>query len=96
MLWCLMLIVLVAVDATVLWWWLRREYRPVIFNMWAPTIYSAVLLLDFIVVWVLTSVLMPDQSQGPAWLVVLGIIWTIVIGLLTLFFYWVLHQDMEQ
>jgi hypothetical protein len=95
MLWCVILIALVAANAVVLWQWLRREHRPFIFNMWAPTIYSAVLTLDFIMVWLIANAITPESASGPAWLVAIGVIWTIVIALLTLFFRWVIHQELS-
>ena len=90
----LILIVLLAAEAGGVSWWLRKEYYPVMFNGWAPLIYSAVLALDFTIAWLLSMLQTPGGTFGTTLLMILGLALMVIVFLFTLFFRWVLRHDM--
>lgn len=90
----LVLLFLLAVEVIGLRWWMRTQFHPLFFNGWAATLYSAVLLADFVVAWLLSQVETPGRTLGTSLLVVLGIALLIIVFLGTLFFRWVVSHDM--
>ena len=90
---CLLLLVLVAIEAVAIRWWLRREWIPFLFNGWAVLIYSALFALDLVLVWLISIPFSPGGVSELGWLPVLGIVIVLLVFLFTLFFRWVLRQD---
>lgn len=90
----LLLIALLVSEALALRWWLRKEYLPFFFNGWAPTIYSVVLALDFILAWGVTALTVPGGSGTLAVLAIIGVALVVIVVIYTLFFRWVVRHDM--
>ena len=90
----LILILLIAAEVAGIVWWLRKEYIPFFFNGWAPLIYSAVLCLDFIAAWLISTLDTPDGTPGLTLLMVLGLFLVVIVALMTLFMRWIVRQDM--
>jgi hypothetical protein len=57
-------------------------------------IYSAVLAADFIVAWLVSMSETPGGTPGTALLAVLGVILLAAVGVLTLFFNWIVRSDL--
>src|SRR5438128_8285498 len=91
--WLVLLILMVA-EAAGIRWWLRRGFYPAIFSGWAVLIYCSILAADVIVAWLVSMLYAPGGSQGLAWLAVIGVMPVVVVGLMTLFFRWVVRHDM--
>ena len=91
----LLYLLLVAVEAGALAWWLRKEFYPLFFSGWAALIYSAVLAADGILVWLVSMISRPGGTLGTQFLAVLGIILVVVTYLMTVFFRWVVKHDMN-
>ncbi|HUS14058.1 MAG TPA: hypothetical protein VM536_03475 [Chloroflexia bacterium] len=77
----------------------RNRYPRFLFNVWAPTLYTAMILGDLLLALVLTALLggpTPETANQvstlTAWSVVVGLA-ALGIGLLTLFFRWVAHTE---
>ena len=92
----LFLLVLIVAEVAVLWWWLHKEYYPVIFNTWAPLFYSAVLLADFVLAWLVAQLVAPADASGFELLLFLGAFLFVVTLLFTIFFQWVIKQDLGE
>ncbi len=90
----LVLLVLVVAEALAIRWWLARNYYPFIFNGWAPTLYSALLAIDLIIVWLISGLQTPGGTFGASLLALLGIVLVVIVVLGTLFFRWVVRLDM--
>jgi hypothetical protein len=90
----LILIILIAAEVAGVVWWLRKEYIPFFFNSWAGMVYSAVLCLDFVAAWLISTLDTPGGSPGLTLLMVLGILLLTVVALMTLFMRWIVRQDM--
>jgi hypothetical protein len=58
-------------------------------------IYCSILAADFIVAWVVSMLYVAGGTQGTAWLAVFGVALVVVVGLMTLFFRWVVRHDMN-
>lgn len=93
--WIVLFLILV-VEVAGLTWWLRREYLPVMFNGKAPIIYSAVLAVDFLITWLVSTLVTPGGTFGTALLALLGIIQLVIVSLLMLFFKWVVKSDLNE
>lgn len=77
-------------------WWLRKEFRPVMFNGWAPLIYSLVLAVDFVATWLMSMIWTPRGSSGTFILVVIGVLLVVVTILFTFFFRWIVTMDINE
>ncbi len=91
--WLVLLILLIA-EIGGLNWWLRTQFYPVFFNGWATLIYSGVLAADAIVAWLVSTFSTPGGTSGTALLAILGLALVVIVFLGTLFFRWVVAQDM--
>jgi len=91
----LVLFLLISAEAVGIGWWLRKEYYRVMFNAWAALIYTGALAADFVVAWLVSMLETPGGSFGASALAVFGLILVVVVGLLTLFFRWVVRHDMS-
>ena len=89
----LFLIVILAAEIVGLVWWLRREYYPIIFNGWAPLIYTAVLAVDFIATWLVSMLFVPGGTFGAALLATLGVMLLVIVTILTFIFRWLVRQE---
>jgi hypothetical protein len=90
---CLLLLALITFEVIAVRWWLRREWLPPLFNGWAVLIYTALLAVDFTLVWLIS---IPFSTTGDAefrWLPAVGIIMVVLVFVFTLFFKWVVRQD---
>ena len=92
----LFLLVKIVGEAIALRWWLNKEYYPFFFNAWAPLIYSGVLLLDFGLAWVVARVFAPADAGGLELLMFIGAFVFVITILYTIFFQWIVRQDMEE
>lgn len=90
----ILLLVLIAAEAGGFTWWLRKEYFPVFFNGWAALIYSAILAVDFIIAWLVSTLLQPGGSTALAVLSIIGVALVVVVLGMTLFFRWLVGHDM--
>ncbi|HYO49344.1 MAG TPA: hypothetical protein VEW94_05785 [Chloroflexia bacterium] len=90
----LVLILLIAAEVAGVVWWLRKEYIPIFFNSWAALIYSAVLALDFVAAWLISTLDTPGGTPGLTLLMVLSLFLVVVVALMTLFMRWIVRQDM--
>ena len=90
----LVLLILIVAEVAGIRWWLRRGFYPVIFSGWAVLIYCSILVADVIVAWLVSMLYAPGGSQGLVWLAVIGVLLVVVVGLMTLFFRWVVRHDM--
>ncbi len=90
---CLVLLLLIAFEVIAIRWWLQREWLPPLFNSWAVLIYTTLLALDFVLVWLITIPFSPEGVSEFAWLPALGMAVVSLVFLVTLFFRWVIKQD---
>lgn len=92
----LFLLLLLVVEVAALVWWLRREFYPFFFNVWAPLIYTSVLLLDFALTRIVSLLLTPGGTEDTLLLVILGVFLFLVVLAYTFFFRWAVRQDMME
>ncbi len=90
---CLVLLALIVIEVIAIRWWLQREWLPPLFNGWAVLIYSVLLALDFVLVWLVTIPFSPGGASEFMWLPVLGVAFVLLVFLFTLLFRWVVKQD---
>ena len=90
---CLVLLLLIAIEVIAIRWWLRREWLPLLFNGWAVLVYTALLAVDFTLVWLISIPLSPNGESEYRWLPVVGVVMVALVFLFTLFFRWVISQD---
>src|SRR5262249_37897525 len=90
----LVVLFLIAVEAVLLDWWLRRNYYRFFFNGWAALIYSGVLAANFIVGWLVSMTYQPGGTVGMQFLVILGLLLVLIVFLGTMFVRWVVAHDM--
>jgi len=89
----LLLLVLIAGEVGGITWYLRKEYYPVFFNGWAVLIYSALLAVDLLIAWAVSTLLQPGGSVVLSWFAVLGVALLVVVFAMTLFFRWLVRTD---
>jgi hypothetical protein len=92
----LILLSLIVAEIVALRWWLKKEYYPVIFNSWAPLIYSAVFVGDIVLGWVVARLLVPDAAGGFELMLFIGAFVFVVTLLYTLFLMWIVRQDLGE
>ena len=90
--WLILLALLVG-QIFALRWWLNREYYPVLFNGWAVLAYSALLAADSVVA-MLLNFFIDGRASGLDILVVLSVVAVVLVALFTLFFRWIVRQDL--
>jgi hypothetical protein len=90
----LALLVLVVVEIVAIFLWLKREYYPVIFSVWAVLLYTTTFAVDVFVVWLFTMLFEPGGSAGVLTLLVVSIIAVALVGAATLFLRWVIGQEL--
>lgn len=90
----IVLVVLIIAEAAGFAWWIRREYYRVLFNQWAILIYSSILAADCVVAWLVSMLFTPDGSPGNATLAGCAVLLLVLVALFTLFFRWVIRQDL--
>lgn len=87
------LLLLLAGEVGGFTWWIRKEYSPVFFNGWAALIYSALLAVDFVIAWFVSTLLTQGGSVGLSWLAVFGVVVVVIVFVMTLIFRWILKND---
>ncbi len=92
----LALLALLVGEIIALRWWLNREYYPVLFNGWAVTLYAAAFAADTLLVWLASFLFEPGGHNGIFTLVILGVVAVIVLSVFTLFFRWIVSQDLPE
>src|SRR4051812_42465530 len=92
--WLVLLVLLVA-EVVGIRWWLHKEYLPLFFSGWAALMYSAVLAVDFIIAWLLSTFEIAGGTPGTALFALLGVLLVVVVFLMTVFFRWVVSHDMS-
>jgi hypothetical protein len=92
----ILLAVLIVAQVLAFRWWLTKEYYPIIFNSWAPLIYSGLLLLDFVLAWVVARLVAPTEAGGLELFIFISVFILVVTILYTIFFQWIIRQDMGE
>lgn len=91
--WLFLLALLVA-EALALRWWLNREYYPLLFNAWAVCLYVSVFAVDALLAWLFSFLLQPGGDEGLLTLAIVSIAATVIAALFTIFFRWIIRQDL--
>ncbi len=76
-------------------WWLNREYYPVIFNLWAVTLYTVAFAVDASIVWLVSFPFEPGGDSSMLTLMIITLIFAVIFALFTFFFRWVARQDLS-
>ena len=92
----LLLVILIVAQVLAFRWWLTKEYYPVMFNTWAPVIYSGLLLLDFVLAWLVARLVVPTEAGGLELFIAIGVFVLVVTVLYTIFLQWIIRQDMGE
>ncbi len=90
----IVLLGLIVVEVVALRWWLAANYYKAFFNDWAPFLYSALLVVDIAIAWLVSTLYEPGGTSGMQLLLVIGGGLTVIVLLGTLFLRWVVRLDM--